>query len=126
MKYTWTETPHVSARLWPPGSRLGVSTLGNFAFVLGDPEVGALIVEGTKVQLAEFADSLHVILMRDPHKELALAVAERVFSAAKGGSTPAVDCSHDLAHRLARDVSLAVVAELKTAGYLTPPTPGVT
>jgi len=126
MKYTWTETPHVRARLIAPGGHLDGIVLRQHAFVLGDPEVSALVVEGTRRQLGLFADELHAVLLQDPHEALALAAAERVGYCNKGRFGPSVDGSHLLVDQVARDVSLAVVAELKGAGYLTPPDPGVT
>ena len=120
MKYTWTETPHVSARLIAPGGHLDGIVLRRYALVLGDPHLDALVVEGTKVQLAEFADSLHVVLLHDPHEDLAKAVADRIVNTADGlFDDPSVDSARALAHRVAMEVSLAVVAEFRSVGYLT-------
>jgi len=127
MKYTWTEAPHVNARLIAPGGHLDGIVLRQHALVLGDPDVGALVVEGTKVRLAEFADSLHIVLLHDPHDDLAKAVADRVVNTADGlFDDPSDESARSLARRVAMEVSRAVVAELKEAGYLTPPDPGVT
>jgi len=51
MTYTWTEAPHVNARLIAPGPCLGGHVIRRYALVLGDPDFGALILEGTKHQL---------------------------------------------------------------------------
>ena len=126
MTYTWTEAPDVNPMLKAPGGHLDGLVLRRYALVLGDPMVGALVLEGTKTQLSLFVDMLHILLRRDPLEDLALTVAQQVATSAKCPSDPEGDSSVDVVDQVARDVSLAVVAALKTAGYLTPPTPGVT
>jgi len=121
MKYTWAEAPHINARLIAPGGHLDGHVLRRHALVLGDPEVGALVVEGTRRQLGLFADSLDAILLLDPHESLALAVAERIAERTKNSYDPEIDGSSDLINDVTREVSLAVLAELKGAGYLTSP-----
>jgi len=57
---------------------------------------------------------------------LALAEAARIAERTKDSYDPELDGSNDLIDHVTLEVSLAVLAELKTAGYLTPPDPGVT
>ena len=48
----------------------------------------------------------------------ALAVADRVANATDDSSDDGVNGNCNLIHRVAREVSLAVVTEFKTVGYL--------
>ena len=115
---TWADAPYINVRLLPPNTRIAGFTIRRFALMLGHSEAGVLIVEGTKGQLGLFVDSLHRALLADPHEDLALAVADRVANATDDSSDDGVNGNCNLIHRVAREVSLAVVTEFKTVGYL--------